>query len=179
MSAKTQTTAGPAAAFAADVSAAAGADLLVCLQCRKCTNGCPVAGRVDIKPHEIVRLVQLGERDEVLSSRMLWECTSCETCVSRCPQQVDLPAIIDALRQMARAQHKAPAAVTVPVFNDIFLGLVQKRGRMYEAGLMTAYKFRDGHVPAGHGQGPDDAEKAQARAAAAQGARRRRTQAPL
>ena len=115
---------------------------MTCLQCRKCTCGCPVAARVDIKPHELVRLVLLGERDEILSSRLLWECTSCETCVTRCPQQVDIPAMIDALRQMSRAAHQVPAGTTVPVFNDIFLSLVRKRGRMYEAGLMAAFKLR-------------------------------------
>jgi len=113
-----------------------------CLQCRKCSCGCPVAARVDIKPHELVRLVQLGERDEVLSSRMIWECTSCETCVTRCPQQVDIPAVIDSLRQMSRAHGKVAARTTVPAFNDIFLSLVRKRGRMYEAGLMASFKLR-------------------------------------
>jgi len=91
------------AGFARSVAAASGADPLVCLQCRKCTCGCPVAGRVDLRPHELVRLVQLGERDEVLKSRMLWECTSCQTCVTRCPQSVNIPALVDALRQLSRA----------------------------------------------------------------------------
>jgi heterodisulfide reductase subunit C len=99
---------------------------------------------MDIKPHELVRLVQLDERNEVLASRMLWECTSCETCVTRCPQNVDIPALIDALRQMARKAGKAPANSTVAAFNDIFLELVRKRGRMYEAGLMASYKLRTG-----------------------------------
>jgi len=128
--------------FASVVAQASGANPLICLQCRKCTCGCPVAARADIKPHELVRLVQLGERDEVLSSRMLWECTSCETCVTRCPQQVDIPAMIDSLRQMSRAGGKVTAGTTVPAFNDIFLNLVRKRGRIYEAGLMAAFKLR-------------------------------------
>jgi len=145
---RTSRTAGvPPAAdaeFALAVAGASDADLAVCLQCRKCTCGCPVAARVDLKPHELVRLIQLGERNEVLSSRIIWECTSCETCVTRCPQHVDIPAMIDALRQMSRARGQVSAATTVPVFNDIFLGLVKKRGRMYEAGLMVSYKFQTG-----------------------------------
>jgi heterodisulfide reductase subunit C len=99
---------------------------------------------VDIRPHELVRLIQLGERDEILACRMIWECTSCETCVTRCPQHVDIPAMVDALRQMARAEDKVAAGTTVTAFNDIFLNLVQKRGRMYEAGLMASYKFKTG-----------------------------------
>jgi heterodisulfide reductase subunit C len=144
MSTTKQTAKKQGAGFAREVAEASGADLASCLQCTKCSCGCPVAARVDIRPHELVRLIQLGERDEILGSRMLWECTSCETCVTRCPQHVDIPAMVDALRQMARANGKVPAGATVTAFNDIFLNLVQKRGRMYEAGLMTAYKFKTG-----------------------------------
>jgi heterodisulfide reductase subunit C len=130
--------------FARSVAAASGADPLVCLQCRKCTCGCPVAARVDLRPHELVRLVQLGERDEVLKSRMLWECTSCQTCVTRCPQSVNIPALVDALRQLSRAERKTAATTAVPVFNDVFLGTVCRLGRMYEAGLMASFKLRTG-----------------------------------
>jgi len=144
MSTESQTAADYSDAFAPAVAGASGANPLVCLQCGKCTCGCPVAARVDVKPHELVRLVQLGLRDEALASRLLWECTSCETCVTRCPQHVDIPALIDALRQMARADGKVPEGTTVPAFNDIFLDSVRKRGRMYEAGLMASYKLKTG-----------------------------------
>ena len=115
---------------------------VLCFQCQKCTSGCPVAAQADIKPHELVRLVQLGERDEVLSSRMIWECTSCQTCWTRCPQAVDLPAMIDALRRLSRAHRKVTPETAVPVFNDIFLGAVRQMGRVYELGLMAAFKLR-------------------------------------
>ena len=74
--------------FAARVDGLSGANLGGCLQCAKCTSGCPVAGPDDIQPHERVRLVQLGMKDEVLSCRSIWMCVSCQTCVSRCPQNV-------------------------------------------------------------------------------------------
>ena len=124
------------------VEAASGARLTLCFQCQKCTSGCPIAATADIKPHELIRLVQLGERDEVLSSRMIWECMSCQTCCTRCPQSVDLPAMIDALRRLSREAGKASPDTAVPVFNDIFLGAVQQMGRVYELGLMAAFKLR-------------------------------------
>jgi heterodisulfide reductase subunit C len=128
--------------FLQEVEAASGARAVLCFQCQKCTSGCPVAARADIKPHELVRLVQFGERDEVLSSRMIWECTSCQTCWTRCPQAVDLPAMIDALRRLSRATGKVTPETAVPVFNDIFLGAVRRMGRVYELGLMAAFKIR-------------------------------------
>ena len=124
------------------VEAASGAQLALCFQCQKCTSGCPIAATADIKPHELVRLVQLGERDEVLSSRMIWECTSCQTCWTRCPQSVDLPAMIDALRRLSRDAGTVSPDTAVPVFNDIFLGAVRHTGRVHELGLMAAFKLR-------------------------------------
>jgi len=125
-----------------EVEAASGARLMLCFQCQKCTSGCPIAAGADIKPHELVRLVQLGERDAVLSSRMIWECTSCQTCWTRCPQAVELPAMIDALRRLSRGARKVTPDTAVPVFNDLFLTAVRRMGRVYELGLMAAFKLR-------------------------------------
>ncbi len=132
--------------FPQEVEAASGARLAPCFQCQKCSSGCPVAAGADIKPHELVRLVQLGERDAVLSSRMIWECTSCQTCWTRCPQAVELPAIVDALRRLSRGAGKVTPDTAVPVFNDLFLTAVRRLGRVYELGLMAAFKLRTRRV---------------------------------
>ena len=129
-------------ALAQEVEAMSGAGLAACLQCAKCSSGCPVAARADLRPHVLVRLVQLGRRGEVLASRMIWQCTSCQTCTTRCPQEVDVAAMNDALRRLSRAEGCVVAGATEPVFNDIFLGTVRRLGRMYEMGLMTAFKLR-------------------------------------
>jgi heterodisulfide reductase subunit C2 len=129
-------------AFLAEVEKQSQGNLSACLQCKKCTSGCPVAGWADIKAHELVRLAQLGCKDELLGSRMIWECTSCQTCVTRCPQKVDIASLNDALRRMSRREHQVHAETVLPVFNDIFLRTVRKRGRMYEAGLMASFKLR-------------------------------------
>lgn len=128
--------------LAEDVARACHANLSACLQCGKCTSGCPVASQADLKPHVLVRLVQLGQADEVLASRAIWLCTSCQTCRTRCPQGVDIAALNDALRRLSRRAAKVAAGTTVPVFNDIFLRTIRRLGRMYEMGLMTSYKIR-------------------------------------
>lgn len=132
----------PGAKQLAQQAQQAGANVLSCYQCRKCTAGCPVAARADIKPHELVRLVQLGQRDTVLSCQAIWECTSCQTCITRCPQKVDIAALNDLLRRTSRESGKVVAGTTVPAFNDIFLGTVRRLGRMYEMGLMVTFKLR-------------------------------------
>jgi heterodisulfide reductase subunit C len=128
--------------LAQEVKAASGASPMSCYQCAKCSSGCPVADRGDLKPHELVRLVQTGQRGPVLSSRFIWECTSCHTCITRCPQQVDIPAMNDALRAISANEGVALKGTVVPVFNQIFLNSVRKRGRVHELGLMAAFKLR-------------------------------------
>ena len=125
-----------------DVKARSGASPMSCYQCAKCSSGCPVAGWADLKPHELVRMVQMDQREAVLGSRFIWECTSCQTCVTRCPQRVDIPAMNDALRAMSLREGMVCAGTAVPVFNEIFLKSVRKRGRVYELGLMVAFKLR-------------------------------------
>src|SRR4030042_3772402 len=102
---------------------AAGVGLSGCLQCQKCTSGCPVAAESDLRPHEVIRLVQLGAKDEVLASRFLWECTSCETWLSRCPQAIDLPAVVDALRRLS-LDSRTVAGPAVSTLNGIFPALL-------------------------------------------------------
>jgi heterodisulfide reductase subunit C2 len=128
--------------LASEVKASSGASPMSCFQCTKCSSGCPIAARADIKPHELVRLVQTDQREAVLTSRYIWECTSCHTCVTRCPQQVDIPAMNDALRALSLREGKATAATDVPVFNDAFLKIVRKRGRVHELSLMASFKLR-------------------------------------
>ena len=131
--------------FAAQVEAESHANLMACLQCGKCTSGCPVSATADIKAHEMVRMVQFSQRDQVLASKMLWQCTSCQTCATRCPQKVSVAALNDGLRRMS-VRAKSPIKSAVPAFNDIFLRAVRKRGRMNEAGLMASFKLRTGRL---------------------------------
>ncbi len=127
--------------FARDVEVRSGASPMSCNQCLKCSSGCPIASRSDLKPHELVRMIQLDQTDAVLSSRFIWECTSCQTCITRCPQKVDIAAMNDALRAMSRAAGKVAPGIAVPAFNDIFLKAVRKRGRVHEVSLMAAFKL--------------------------------------
>jgi heterodisulfide reductase subunit C len=131
--------------FTSLVESESHANLAACLQCKKCTSGCPVAAVADIKPHEMVRMVQFGQKDEVLASKMLWQCTSCQTCATRCPQKVSVAALNDGLRRMS-LRAKSPTKSAVSTFNRIFLNAVRKRGRMNEAGLMASFKLRTGRL---------------------------------
>ena len=89
--------------FVARVEEISGQDLLACNQCGKCSAGCPVVAAMDLLPSQVIRLAQLG-MEEVLESDTIWICASCLTCVTRCPKGVDLPRLMEALRQVALRQ---------------------------------------------------------------------------
>lgn len=77
-----------------------GENIYACYQCGKCSAGCPVAEHMDILPHTIIRLIQLGSDTETLNSKTIWLCASCLQCVAKCPKGVDLAKIMESLRQI-------------------------------------------------------------------------------
>ena len=89
--------------FVRQVEEISGQDLLSCNQCGKCSAGCPVVAAMDLLPSQVIRMAQLGMED-VLESNTIWICASCLTCGTRCPKGVDLPRLMEALRQVALRQ---------------------------------------------------------------------------
>ena len=89
--------------FVQQVEEISGQDLLSCNQCGKCSAGCPVVAAMDLLPSQVIRMAQLGMED-VLECKTIWICASCLTCVTRCPKGVDLPRLMEALRQIALRQ---------------------------------------------------------------------------
>ena len=118
-----------------------GKDLQQCYQCFKCSAGCPVSFAMDWNPNQIIRMVQLGLRDKVLSSSTIWLCASCETCFTRCPNKVDLPVLMDSLREIALEEGVKSAAAHIPTFHRVFLRCIRWFGRLHEISLLAAYKM--------------------------------------
>lgn len=81
-----------------DIAEISGENVAECYQCGKCTAACPVNQAMDILPHQVLRFLQLGLVDEVLNSKTIWICASCFTCAGRCPRDVDLANVMEALR---------------------------------------------------------------------------------
>lgn len=121
-----------------------GVDLSACLQCKKCSSGCPVGRLAKTRPSEIVRRLQLNAGNELLESDLLWMCVSCETCSSRCPMGIDVAGLMDALRKLALARGASKQEGNVPLFNKAFLKTVEMFGRSYEMAMIAAYKLGTG-----------------------------------
>jgi heterodisulfide reductase subunit C len=80
----------------------AGADRLrTCIQCGTCSSVCPSGRRTAFRTREVIRKALLGLKDEVLSSEDLWLCSTCYTCLERCPRQIKVTDAILIMRNMA------------------------------------------------------------------------------
>jgi heterodisulfide reductase subunit C len=132
----------PDPGFCRQVEAALGQQLGACFHCGKCASGCPVGFAMDLLPNQVVRQVQLGLKDQVLQSAAIWLCASCQTCTTRCPNEVDIAALMDLLREMARREGVPAAEEQIPLFHAAFLASVEKRGRVHELGMLARYRLQ-------------------------------------
>jgi heterodisulfide reductase subunit C len=101
--------------FFSEVENLSGQKILSCYVCGKCSAGCPISSLMDIQPHQVIRLIQLGQEEEVLKSRTIWFCSSCFTCASRCPRGINLAAIMEALRALVLRRgvdHVSPSKIS-------------------------------------------------------------------
>ena len=107
--------------FLLEVVQASGEKIQACYQCQKCSAGCPVAYAMDILPNQLLRHIQYDHRERVLSSKTIWICASCYTCSVRCPNNIDIAKIMDALRSLALRSGAKPGEKDIPVFHSVFL----------------------------------------------------------
>ena len=106
-------------------------------------TGCPIGPDMDLLPSQVMRLVHLGAEGEVLESQAIWLCASCEACTTRCPMEIDIAAVMDALRILAIERKAAIPDSHGKQFNRSFLGSVRHHGRVFEVG-------HDGRLQAPH-----------------------------
>ncbi len=128
--------------FLANVKKRSGEDLSLCYQCLKCTAGCPTAPYMDMRPNQVIRMIQMGMKREVLGSSAIWLCVSCETCGTRCPNKIDIGILMDTLREMA-VEEKIPASEkNIHLLHEAFIESIKRGGRVHEATMLIDYKLR-------------------------------------
>jgi heterodisulfide reductase subunit C len=125
-----------------DLQALTGENVMLCYQCKKCTLGCPSAYAMRMKPHELMRAIQLGLAEETYWSGTIWICLSCETCNTRCPQNINILRVIDGLREMSKEFEYYNPYPFIPSLHRIFMALVERFGKVYELGLALLINLR-------------------------------------
>ncbi len=134
------------AGFAHWLKEASGEDVFRCYQCLKCSTGCPMAEAMDILPSQVIRMAQLGRGEELLRSETIWVCVSCYTCSIRCPNDIHIAHVMDALRELALKQGVPPKRERVVLFHQLFLASIREYGRVYEAKLLAKYGAKSGEL---------------------------------
>ena len=119
-----------------------GESVSLCYQCKRCTSGCPVAEHFDMAPNQLMRAAQFGRTEEILNSKTIWLCAVCETCATRCPQGINITAVIDLFRITAQRKGIRPKVPMVTDFYKASLRGIKLFGRMFEMGLMGELYMR-------------------------------------
>lgn len=136
--------------FAQKLTDSTGVDINRCYQCGKCSAGCPMSVEMDLTPSVILRHLQTNDSrliEKVIQSHSIWLCLSCETCLCRCPMEIETAKIMDYLREEAlRTNQVNPKAKKIVAFHKSFLSSVKTNGRLYEIGLILKYKLASGDL---------------------------------
>ena len=115
-----------------------------CYACRKCTSGCPVAPEMDFPPSVLVRWLALGDIEKIIRSRTIWVCSSCQNCYSRCPFEINIPHIIDLMKEYSNKDKLARKERATRLFHNIFLSNIKSFGRIHELGFIGLWKVFSG-----------------------------------
>ncbi|MFC1932725.1 4Fe-4S dicluster domain-containing protein [Chloroflexota bacterium] len=129
-------------AFAQQVRRVSEERIDLCYQCLTCSLGCPVSFAMDYHPDQVIRMIQLGLKEQLLSNSAIWMCLGCETCVTRCPNEVDILRVFDTLREMAIQERIKGKESAIPAFHQSFLSPVRVFGKQYELGMLLLLKWR-------------------------------------
>ncbi len=119
-----------------------GVPLQACYHCRKCTAGCPAASHMEYNPNKVIKMIQNGQKDKLLTSSTIWLCVSCETCITRCPNKVDIARMMDVLREMAIETGVAAKEANILKFHEAFLSSIKFGGRVHEMMMTVHYKLK-------------------------------------
>ena len=122
----------PRPSLSDEVKERSGTDLNRCYQCRSCGNGCPFVQAMDYTPNQVLRLVQFGMGEKVLTCKTIWICVGCHTCSSQCPMSIDIADMMDTLRLMAVEEGVAVGKPNIIDFHEEVLRSLEKYGRPHK-----------------------------------------------
>jgi Fe-S oxidoreductase len=87
-------------------------DLLGCIQCGRCTGGCPVSLRTPLRVRSFMYEAKNEESLEELSEKEeIWYCTTCFTCAARCPKGLEPLEVLIGLRSLQIEEGKVQPTI--------------------------------------------------------------------
>ena len=132
--------------YISEIRSKVGINVNRCYQCGKCSAGCALADDMDYPPSLVMRMLQTNDvanYNSLLKSETIWLCVSCQNCLTRCPMEIDIPQLMDYMREKSienKSINKKSSQIVS--FHKAFLDSVKFTGRLYEIGLVAGYKAR-------------------------------------
>ncbi|MFC2171628.1 4Fe-4S dicluster domain-containing protein [Acidobacteriota bacterium] len=93
-----------------------------CMQCGTCSGACPMEEQMDTSPRKIMLLSHWGLKEKVTDTNTVWLCATCNTCYARCPRGIELPKLMEAIRQLAlrdNENYKEPFEIPDEVMEEL------------------------------------------------------------
>jgi Fe-S oxidoreductase len=114
-------------------------DLLGCIQCGRCTGGCPVTVRTNLNVRRFVYDAYSEEKlEELAKLAEIWDCTACHTCAVRCPKGLKPLEVLIGLRSMLVDSGKVQSTVR-NALESVYL-----EGNPWEKPKATRYDWMEG-----------------------------------
>lgn len=129
-------------AFLARVAEDSGQDLAACLQCGKCSGGCPITSAEVRGPRHLLAEILYGDERAALSDPTWWHCVACGTCMTRCPVEIDVARVAAALCALAERAGVTPSEPDIHLFEELFLRSVARHGRANELRVVAGFNLR-------------------------------------
>ena len=132
--------------FRSEIEALSGQNTNLCFQCSKCSAGCPLVDKMDLKPAQVMHSIRLGREQAVLNSTSIWLCVGCETCSARCPQDVEPAAAMNAARLMATKRGVPPSIKEVAIYYRGFVDNMRLNGKIHDASVAGITQLLTGQL---------------------------------
>lgn len=118
-------------------------DLLGCIQCGRCTGGCPVTVRADLNVRQFVNDAYDEDKlDELARLAEIWDCTACHTCAVRCPKGLKPLEVLIGLRSLIVESGKVEPTVRDALQSVLLEGNPWEKSRAMRQDWMEGLEVR-------------------------------------
>ncbi len=97
-------------------------DLYGCIQCGRCTGGCPVTVRTNLNVRRFVNdSLNKDMLDDLAKLPEIWDCTACNTCAVRCPKGLKPLEVLMGLRSILVVEQGTVQSTVRDALESVFL----------------------------------------------------------